>query len=255
MTNSNNLKKYYKCSNCGNLVEEDAKSCPKCGAEFVEDDIINDNIYERKYLDWSTDAFFHINTHHNIEVTESLFSIIAVAIVLILFLIFIFLSMNDTESILLILFFIMLVVIYTVLYCHAILVNKDIVRIRKLKFDNDYFSLEDKKRYVDDLNLYLKELEAEVRRKKAELKRLQLDTTIDYVVIADVDKRKSATSTAIRSAAGNSLLGPVGLIAGAASARNKSYTTFVIIYKSGRKQVKKVDNSSKEYKRLLNYLC
>ena len=70
------------------------------------------------------------------------------------------------------------------------------------------------------------------------------------------DSRKKAGSTLVRGAVGASLFGVAGLAAGAMSGKNKitSQTTFLIEYASGKKETKTVDNNSKEYKELCQYL-
>lgn len=78
--------------------------------------------------------------------------------------------------------------------------------------------------------------------------------TIDYTILVGEDSRKSVGSSAIRSAVGGALLGPVGLIAGAISGKNNNSSTFTIIYKSGRKEVKTVENNSSEFEQFAKYL-
>ncbi len=53
---------------------------------------------------------------------------------------------------------------------------------------------------------------------------------------------------------GGSILGPAGLIAGAASGKNKNSTTFLIEYKTGKKDTKTVKNDSIEFKELCKYI-
>ena len=70
------------------------------------------------------------------------------------------------------------------------------------------------------------------------------------------DSRKKAGSTLVRGAVGGALFGVVGLAAGTMSSKNKieSRTTFLIEYANGKKDTKTVDNNSKEYKTLCQYL-
>lgn len=80
------------------------------------------------------------------------------------------------------------------------------------------------------------------------------DNTIDYTVIVSEDSKKSLSSAVTRGAVGGALLGPVGLVGGAISGKNKSKTTFTVIYKSGRREVVTVDNDSSDFKKYANYV-
>ena len=73
-------------------------------------------------------------------------------------------------------------------------------------------------------------------------------------MILDNDKRKSAASGVVRGAVGSVLLGPVGLVAGAMSAKNKNMTTFLVEYDDGSRETKTVKNNSSEYKKLVKLL-
>lgn len=77
---------------------------------------------------------------------------------------------------------------------------------------------------------------------------------IDYTIIVGGDSRKSVGSSVTRGAIGGALLGPVGLVGGALSGKNKSKTTFTIVYKSGRREVKTVDNNSWEFDKYAKYV-
>ena len=103
------------------------------------------------------------------------------------------------------------------------------------------------------------------RRKNMEEERIQnlsdeqrkqyyLDQQIDYTVIVGEDTRKSVGSAVARGAVGGALLGPIGLIGGALSGKNKSETTFTIIYKSGRREVRTVKNDSNEFRNYASYI-
>lgn len=72
--------------------------------------------------------------------------------------------------------------------------------------------------------------------------------------IVDNDQRKSAASGVIRGAVGTALLGPIGLVAGAVSAKNKKNTTFLIEYEDGSRDTKTVKTGSGEYKKLIKYI-
>lgn len=77
---------------------------------------------------------------------------------------------------------------------------------------------------------------------------------IDYTIIVGGDSRKSVGSSVTRGAIGGALLGSVGLVGGALSGKNKSKTTFTIVYKSGRREVKTVDNNSWEFDKYAKYV-
>ena len=77
--------------------------------------------------------------------------------------------------------------------------------------------------------------------------RRKYSKTIKKVIIVSNDSRKKATSSAIRGVVGGSILGPAGLIAGAVSGKNKNSTTFLIEYKTGKKETKTVKNDSIEF--------
>lgn len=82
----------------------------------------------------------------------------------------------------------------------------------------------------------------------------RLDNMIDYTIIVAEDSKKSLGSSVARGAIGGALLGPVGMVGGAISGKNKSKTTFTVVYKSGRRQVITVSNDSSEFERFARYL-
>lgn len=85
---------------------------------------------------------------------------------------------------------------------------------------------------------------------------------IAWTEIADsthrTSERTKAGSALVRGAVGGALLGPVGALAGASSAKKEVYhedkTTFVIFYENGQRDVKTVDNDSVEYRVYLSYV-
>lgn len=81
-----------------------------------------------------------------------------------------------------------------------------------------------------------------------------MDNTIDYTIIVGGDTRKSVGSSITRGIIGGALLGPVGLIGGALSGKNKSETTFTVVYKSGRREVVTVKNDSDEFRKYASYV-
>ena len=70
-----------------------------------------------------------------------------------------------------------------------------------------------------------------------------------YEVITD-EQRRSAASGVGRGLVGGALLGPVGMLAGAMSAKNKGVYQIAIQFKDGKKSLIEVDD--KIYKALIN---
>ncbi len=87
-----------------------------------------------------------------------------------------------------------------------------------------------------------------------ERKKELLDKEIDYTILVGGDSKKSVGSAIVRGAVGSALFGPVGLVGGAISGKNKSKTTFTIVYKSGRREVRTVDNDTSEFNAYARYL-
>lgn len=87
-----------------------------------------------------------------------------------------------------------------------------------------------------------------------EKQRYYEDNTIDYTVIVAEDSKKSLGSAVTRGAIGGAILGPVGLVGGAISGKNKSETTFTVVYKSGRRKVVTVRNDSEQFKEYAQYI-
>lgn len=77
---------------------------------------------------------------------------------------------------------------------------------------------------------------------------LNKDTVDSYEVITD-EHRKSAASGIARGLVGGALLGPVGLLAGGLSAKNKGTYTVAIQFKDGKKSLLEVDD--KIYKNIV----
>lgn len=104
----------------------------------------------------------------------------------------------------------------------------------------------------------ISEIEAENKRfnqmTPEEKNRYNADNTIDYTILVSEDSKKSLGSSIVRGAVGGALLGPVGLVGGAVTGKNKTKTTFTIVYKSGRKEVKTVENNSSEFETYARYL-
>lgn len=70
---------------------------------------------------------------------------------------------------------------------------------------------------------------------------LNKDTVEAYELITD-ETRKSAASGVARGLVGGALLGPVGMLAGGLSAKNKKSYTMVIQFKDGKKSLIEVND-------------
>ena len=77
---------------------------------------------------------------------------------------------------------------------------------------------------------------------------LDKETVEAYELITD-DHRKSASSGIVRGIVGGALLGPVGLIGGALSAKNKGIYQVAIQFKDGKRSLIEIDD--KLYKLLI----
>lgn len=73
-------------------------------------------------------------------------------------------------------------------------------------------------------------------------------------IIVSNDSRKSASSSIVRGAIGGVLLGPVGLLGGAISGKNKKDTTFLLIYSNGVKKTVTVKTNGMLFKQYVKYL-
>jgi hypothetical protein len=83
---------------------------------------------------------------------------------------------------------------------------------------------------------------------KAEKIELNKNTVESYEVITD-EHMKSAASGIARGIVGGALLGPVGLLAGGLSAKNKGIYTLAIQFKDGKQSLMEVDD--KIYKNIV----
>lgn len=110
----------------------------------------------------------------------------------------------------------------------------------------------DERKRVNEMTAEERE-EYDKKQEKLKQKRKK-NNEIDYTIIVGGDSRKSVGSSVTRGAIGGALLGPVGLVGGALSGKNKSKTTFTIVYKSGRREVKTVDNNSWEFDKYAKYV-
>ena len=115
------------------------------------------------------------------------------------------------------------------------------------KYKNGEMAQDEQEKFEEKLKLQQENSE---RQRKA--------STISKVMIvgANSDSRKSVGSSIIRGTIGSALLGPVGLVGGALSGKNKvtSKTTFLVEYEDGHRETKVVDNDSSEFKKLCKYL-
>jgi hypothetical protein len=83
---------------------------------------------------------------------------------------------------------------------------------------------------------------------------LALRPTLIKTIIVSNDSRKSASSSILRGAVGGALLGPIGIIGGAISGKNKRETTFLLIYNNGMKKTVTVKTNGLMFKQYVKYL-
>lgn len=72
--------------------------------------------------------------------------------------------------------------------------------------------------------------------------------------IIDTLGKKSTSSAAVRGAVGGAVAGGVGAIVGASTAKENRSTTFLILYKNGKRMTRTVPNGSLEYQKYVKYL-
>lgn len=192
--------------------------------------------------EWVTDKWLKPETNNDIYVDSDIFTTIFVMIVL-SFIIYLL------HSVVGICFFVFFAVMLS-LRLHSYYYYKNKVKARKNKYEKNEMNDEEKAKYEEDLEAYnsgVKKInELEEAKQVYNIK----DHQIDYTIVVTTDSRKSATSTAMRGAVGGALFGAAGLVGGAASGKNKQTTTFKIVYKSGRVEVKTVKNDSAEFEEL-----
>ena len=68
------------------------------------------------------------------------------------------------------------------------------------------------------------------------------------------DSRKSATSSVIRGSVGGVLLGPIGLVGGLLSGKNRNKTTFLIYYSDGSKKTLTVKTGGVLFNQLIKFM-
>lgn len=73
-------------------------------------------------------------------------------------------------------------------------------------------------------------------------------------MIVNSDSRKSATSGIARGMLGGFVLGPIGALGGALSAKNKQRATFLIVYKDGTRETRTVNVNGLEFNEYVKYL-
>ena len=82
---------------------------------------------------------------------------------------------------------------------------------------------------------------------------LQLDkSTVESYEVITEETSKSAASGVVRGAVGAALLGPIGLLAGGLSAKNKGALTIALRFKDGKNSLLEIDD--KKYKVLIRNL-
>lgn len=146
--------------------------------------------------------------------------------------------------------------IFIIVQWHSLYYYKTYVKDRVNRYNNGKMSKEEAKKYEEDLASVKKEIDYYRDKDKDKNKELKviIPEEIDYTIVVTTDSRKSATSTTVRGAIGGAIAGPAGLIGGAASGKNKKTTTFKIVYKSGKVEVKTVKNDSKEFIELAEHV-
>ena len=72
--------------------------------------------------------------------------------------------------------------------------------------------------------------------------------------IIDTHAKTSAASATVRGAVGGAVAGPVGAIVGASTAKENRSTTFLVVYKNGKKVTRTVPNNSLEYQKYIAHL-
>ncbi|MBQ9211077.1 MAG: hypothetical protein IJ153_05715 [Clostridia bacterium] len=85
-------------------------------------------------------------------------------------------------------------------------------------------------------------------------RRMKAGNQVDSVMIAGQESRTKTGSAIGRGAVGGALLGPLGMVAGAAGAKKNTTVTLIIRYKSGRTETKAVKLNSSEFKKYAKYI-
>lgn len=76
-------------------------------------------------------------------------------------------------------------------------------------------------------------------------KDIEIDsTTVETYEIMDEKNSKSMTSGVIRGAVGAAIFGPIGAVAGAASAKSKSRYRVSVLFKDGKKSLLYIDQKT-----------
>lgn len=73
------------------------------------------------------------------------------------------------------------------------------------------------------------------------LKTVELSEIVESYEVLDEEKTKSASSAVVRGLIGGALLGPVGLLAGGLSAKNKVSKIILLKLKDGKESLIEVD--------------
>lgn len=122
-------------------------------------------------------------------------------------------------------------------------VNSSNAKEDKMRYEAGKMSDEEKRVYENKL------AQKEARRKAQTITKVQ-------IIGNNSTSRKKAGSSIMRGAVGGALLGPVGLIGGAVSGKNKvtNTTTFLIQYEDGHKETRTVENNSFEFNTLIQYV-
>ena len=198
---------------------------------------------------WKTDDIVKPETNFDTDVEDDYFTIIfkfiCVAIITVVICLF-----NLIIGIIIGL----LLLVFIVIQWHSLYYYKNYVKDRKNRYNNGKMSKEEAKKYEEDLQNVKNIIEYYKNQENNKELHIVIPEEIDYTIVVTTDSRKSASSTAVRGAIGGAIAGPAGLIGGAASGKNKQTTTFKIVYKSGKVEVKTVKNNSKEFIELAEHV-
>lgn len=123
-------------------------------------------------------------------------------------------------------------------------------------------SIEEMKQMIEDSENYtieeLREMYPNMKTKeeiKNEKKEKERKRIIKTQIVTTENGKKSTSSSIVRGAIGGAILGPAGLVGGAASGKNKKgKTTFLIKYNDGSKEILTVTNNSLLFNEYCKYL-
>lgn len=104
--------------------------------------------------------------------------------------------------------------------------------------------------FIENFENPFYEIENESKSKRSS----NIFKTIEKTRIIDTDSRKSLSSSIIKGSVAGWILGPIGLLGGSLSAKNRKSTTFLIFFTDGSRKTVTVRNNGFDYKRYIRYL-